>query len=76
VWCNFKTCLKSFLRRLMAFPTSQKLYNVNFFTDARVSVETKAHRAHVRRPEKVNERTCVEHNYDLSACVHDARLWA
>jgi hypothetical protein len=76
VWCSFKTCLKSFLRRQMAFPTSQQLYNVNFFTDARVSVETEAHRVHVCEQRKVNKCTCVEKSCDLSACVHDARLWA
>jgi hypothetical protein len=76
VWCSFKTCLKSFLRRKMAFPTSQQLYNVNFCTDARVSVETEAHRAHVREQRKVNKRTCTEKSCDLSACAHDAHLWA
>jgi hypothetical protein len=76
VWCSFKTCLKSFLRRLMTFPTSQKLYNENFCTDVQVSVETEAHRVHARRSKRVNECMCVEHNCDLSACVHNARLWA
>jgi hypothetical protein len=60
----------------MAFPTSQQLYNVNFSIDARVSVHTEAHRAHVHRQNIVNERTCAKHNCDLSACVHDAHLWA
>jgi hypothetical protein len=36
----------------MAFPTSQQLYNVNFCTGARVSVETKLHRAHAREQNK------------------------
>jgi hypothetical protein len=60
----------------MAFPTSQQLYNVNFFTDAWVSVETEAHRAHVRRQKRIKKRTCGEQNRDLSACAHDAHLWA
>jgi hypothetical protein len=60
----------------MAFPTYQQLYNVKFCTDARVLVETEAHRAHVREQRKVNERTCIEQSYELSACAHDARLWA
>jgi hypothetical protein len=60
----------------MAFPTSQKIYNVNFCTDTRVLMETEVHKVHVHRPERVNERTCTEHNCDLSACAHDARMWA
>jgi hypothetical protein len=76
VWCSFKTCLNSFLRRKMAFPTSQQLYNVNFCIDARVSVETEAHIAHAREQRQINKRMCREKNYDLSACAHDARLWA
>jgi hypothetical protein len=60
----------------MAFPTSQQLYNVNICIDVWVSVETEAHRVHAHKPKRINERTCAEQNYDLSACVHDARLWA
>jgi hypothetical protein len=60
----------------MAFPTSQQLYNVNFCTDVRVSVETEAHKAHVREQRIVNKRTCAEKNYELRACAHDACLWA
>jgi hypothetical protein len=76
VWCNFKTCLTSFLRRQMAFPTSQKLYNVKFCTDARVLVKTEANIAHARKQRQVKKCTCAEQDRESSAWVHDARLWA
>jgi hypothetical protein len=58
----------------MAFHTSQKLYSVNFWTGARVAVETEAHRAHVHRLKRVNEHMCIEYNCDLSAYAHDECL--
>jgi hypothetical protein len=60
----------------MAFPTSQQLYNVKFFIDARVPVETEVHRAHAREQRQVKRHACVEQNYESSAWAHDARLWA
>jgi hypothetical protein len=71
-----KLVLTSFLRRQMAFPTSQQLYNVKFCTGARVPVETEAHRVHVHEQRQVKKCTCVEQNHELSAWVHDVRLWA
>jgi hypothetical protein len=76
VWCIFKTCLTSFLRRQMDFPTSQQLYNVKFCTDSWVLVKTEAHRVHAREQRQVKKCTCVEQNRDSSAWVHDARSWA
>jgi hypothetical protein len=75
VWCSFKTCLTSFLRRKIAFPTSQQLYNVKFLTDAEVPVETEAHRAHACEQRQVKKCMCTEENCESSAWVHDAHLW-
>jgi hypothetical protein len=76
VWCRLNTCLKSFLRRKMAFPTSQKLYNLNFSTDAQVSVETEAHIVHVHEQRKFKRHTRVEQSCESGACAHDVCLWA
>ena len=76
MWCSFEACLTSFLRRKMAFPTSQQLYNMKIFTDVRVPVETQALRAHAREQRQVNRRTCTKQNCESGAWAHDVSLWA
>jgi hypothetical protein len=59
----------------MAFPIFQSTYNVKFFSNAQVPVETEAHRAHAREQRQAKKRTCAEQKRDSGAWAHDARLW-